>query len=602
MAIFPSWACDPSIGAFVAAYVFVHEWAPTGYGVFDEYGSLEDNTYPITYYHKRRSPSKPENIIATTSIIIIITIARVPAKTFSGMLELHGTGPTAQNLAHSTPPKYENMDRHSITAAEPLKLSPAAPLTGVPDPPPAPPAVLPGFAVHDSWSAIQNSLYVILHHGPYQGGPYVDHWCSPPDYLAALSAAQWKNRSIPLQEDASFSKCTMYDPPFMEGKRNGSTVVSCDRWDYDIVDRRDSIVSRFNLVCDRQYLYGLSFVAAILANAVFSPLAGFVSDRFGRKPVIIVCSFTWLIAAIGNSVAETYAMFVTTRVLAYTACNSTFTLIFILLYEVTGNASRWLFTILDTAVAGTFGPPFVHVMSGLEPRWELSQGVLLVPTVLTVLWCCLLSESPAWLLVRWDLQRAQAGALEAALVNGVSLPKAKATFLAIANQMQKIALSQTSTTGSSLAQERTFKLNTTQRKAAAAFFTRFTLNAIYFGMVATEELSGMSWQLVDVFATTAYYGAICVAVNKYGPKNAALIALGVVFMLAASKTLAIVLGSQECAVHPAGRYEDCRVCGGERCSVLYGRNLPYGWAQRRHQHGSLLWLLRNTVRHFCEDA
>ncbi|XP_077553246.1 solute carrier family 22 member 7-like [Haemaphysalis longicornis] len=460
------------------------------------------------------------------------------------------------------------MDRSPNTAAEPLKPSPAAPLPGVPGPPSAPPAVLPGFAVQDSWSAIQDSLYVILHHGPYQRrvltcgvlssfgvllyamsylllGREVDHWCSPPDYLAALSAAQWKNRSIPLQEDASFSKCTMYGPPFMEGKRNGSTVVSCDQWDYDIVDRRDSIVSRFNLVCDRQYLYGLSFVAAILANAVLSPVAGFVSDRFGRKPVIIVCSFTWLIAAIGNSVAETYAMFVTTRVLAYTACNSTFTLIFILLYEVTGNARRWLFTILDTAVAGTFGPPFVHVMSGLEPRWELSQGVLLVPSVLTVLWCCLLSESPAWLLVTWDLERAQAGALEAALVNGVSLPKAKATFLAIANQMQKIALGQTSTTGSSLALERTFKLNTTRRKAAAAFFTRFTLNAIYFGMVATEEVSGMSWQLVDVFVTTAFYGAICLAVNKYGPKNAALIALGVVFMLAASKTLAIVLASQD---------------------------------------------------------
>ncbi|XP_077553236.1 solute carrier family 22 member 13-like [Haemaphysalis longicornis] len=238
-------------------------------------------------------------------------------------------------------------------------------------------------------------------------------------------------------------------------------------------------------------------------------------------------------------------MFITTRVLAYTACNSTFTLIFILLYEVTGNARRWLFTILDTAVAGTFGPPFVHVMSGMEPRWELSQGVLLVPTVLTVLWCCLLSESPAWLLATWDLERAQAGALEAALVNGVSLPKAKATFLAIVNQMQKIALSQTSTTGSSLALERNFKLHATRRKAAAAFFTRFTLNAIYFGMVATEAVSGMSWQLVDVFVTTAYYGAICVAVNKYGTKNAALIALGVVFMLAASKTLTIVFRSQD---------------------------------------------------------
>ncbi|KAH9371819.1 hypothetical protein HPB48_018440 [Haemaphysalis longicornis] len=184
------------------------------------------------------SPGKPENIIATTSIIIIITIARVPAKTFSGMLELHGTGPTADNLARSTPTEYENMDRSPNTAAEQLKLSPAAPLPGVPDPPSAPPAVLSGFAVQDSWSAIQDSLYVILHHGPYQRrvltcgvlssfgvllyamsysllGRKVDHWCSPPDYLAALSAAQWKNRSIPVQENASFSKCTMYGPPLM---------------------------------------------------------------------------------------------------------------------------------------------------------------------------------------------------------------------------------------------------------------------------------------------------------------------------------------------------------------------------------------------------
>ncbi|XP_077531184.1 solute carrier family 22 member 16-like [Haemaphysalis longicornis] len=330
-----------------------------------------------------------------------------------------------------------------------------------------------------------------------------------------------------------------------EGKPNGSTVVSCDRWDYDIANRRDSIVSMFNLVCDRQYLYGLSFVAADVATTVLSPLAGFLSDRSGRKPVIMVCAFTWLITAIGNSVAETYAMFVTTRMLAYAASNATFTLIFILLYEVTGNARRWLFTILATAVAGTFGPPFVHVMSGMEPRWELSQGILLVPTALTVLWCCLLSESPAWLLATWDLERAQAGALEAALVNGVSLPKAKATFLAIVNQMQKITPTQTSTTGSSFAQERIFQLKTTRRKAAAAFFTRFTLNAMYFGMVATEEVSGMSWQLVDVFVTTAYYAAVCLAVKKYGPKNAALIALGVVFMLTASKILTIVFRSED---------------------------------------------------------
>ncbi|KAH9379698.1 hypothetical protein HPB48_021219 [Haemaphysalis longicornis] len=74
-------------------------------------------------------------------------------------------------------------------------------------------------------------------------------------------------------------------------------------------------------------------------------------------------------------------------------------------------------------------------MSGMEPRWELSQGILLVPTALTVPLVLSSQRIPAWLLATWDLERAQAGALEAALVNGVSLPKAKATFLAIVNQM-----------------------------------------------------------------------------------------------------------------------------------------------------------------------
>ncbi|XP_077546581.1 calcium-activated chloride channel regulator 4-like [Haemaphysalis longicornis] len=34
------------------AYVFVHEWAHFRYGVFDEHGYLNDDTYPITYCHQ----------------------------------------------------------------------------------------------------------------------------------------------------------------------------------------------------------------------------------------------------------------------------------------------------------------------------------------------------------------------------------------------------------------------------------------------------------------------------------------------------------------------------------------------------------------------
>ncbi|KAK8763692.1 hypothetical protein V5799_033695, partial [Amblyomma americanum] len=36
------------------AYVFVHEWAHFRYGVFDEYGSLNDSRYPLTYCHREK--------------------------------------------------------------------------------------------------------------------------------------------------------------------------------------------------------------------------------------------------------------------------------------------------------------------------------------------------------------------------------------------------------------------------------------------------------------------------------------------------------------------------------------------------------------------
>ncbi|XP_077497496.1 uncharacterized protein LOC144108090 [Amblyomma americanum] len=37
-----------------AAYVFVHEWAHFRYGVFDEYGSLNDSRHPFTYCRKEK--------------------------------------------------------------------------------------------------------------------------------------------------------------------------------------------------------------------------------------------------------------------------------------------------------------------------------------------------------------------------------------------------------------------------------------------------------------------------------------------------------------------------------------------------------------------
>ncbi|KAH7945533.1 hypothetical protein HPB49_012105 [Dermacentor silvarum] len=100
---------------------------------------------------------------------------------------------------------------------------------------PAPETLMTCFVGHDNCADVQESIHIMLGHGPYQRRVLlcsimsvivavlqalsdrltsrpVDHWCRPPDDLSGLSADAWKNMSIPVEADGSFSKCTMYDP------------------------------------------------------------------------------------------------------------------------------------------------------------------------------------------------------------------------------------------------------------------------------------------------------------------------------------------------------------------------------------------------------
>ncbi|KAH7959623.1 hypothetical protein HPB49_012545 [Dermacentor silvarum] len=107
------------------------------------------------------------------------------------------------------------------------------------------------------------------------------------------------------------------------------TAVPCHQWDYDIANKGDSIVSRFNLVCDREFLYDLSMVVPVIASALVAPVLGLASDQVGRKPVMLACAFGQILAAIATSFAQTYPFFVFTRALTFVATDVTFLTTFI---------------------------------------------------------------------------------------------------------------------------------------------------------------------------------------------------------------------------------------------------------------------------------
>ncbi|KAK8770770.1 hypothetical protein V5799_012765 [Amblyomma americanum] len=340
-------------------------------------------------------------------------------------------------------------------------------------------SLLDGFVTQYSLAGIQESVYIVLGHSAHQRrfltcgilcvaapllqfkayqliGRPVDHWCRPPKGLAHLSAEAWKNLSIPVEADGSFSQCTMYDTSelnryfntialvililkkcyvsnatFLSVSRGpqdslleNRTAVPCHKWDYDIADKRNSIVSLFDLVCERRRLYDLSSLAYVVGYTFLAPVAGFVSDRVGKRSVLLACAFVLLLSSVGSSAAAMYASLVVTRIVAVSTGSATYILTFILLHEVTGNAWRSLFTLLHTALAATVVPPLLHAVSLLEPRWLLAQGLLLVPMAMCVTWCCLQEESPAWLLTTGNMRDAAVAILTAAQLNGLRLAEA----------------------------------------------------------------------------------------------------------------------------------------------------------------------------------
>ncbi|XP_077508579.1 carcinine transporter-like [Amblyomma americanum] len=130
-------------------------------------------------------------------------------------------------------------------------------------------------------------------------------------------------------------------------------------------------------------------------------------------------------------------------------------------------------------------------------------------------WCCLQEESPAWLLTTGNMRDAEVAILTAAQLNGVDMKKAKSTLTVIMTQLGKLDRSQSSTTTVS-AVEGIIETVKMRRRAVSVFIARFTLSAVYFGVLVRDRATALRWHVAHVFLSTAYYAATYWAMTKWG--------------------------------------------------------------------------------------
>jgi OCT family organic cation transporter-like MFS transporter 4/5 len=251
--------------------------------------------------------------------------------------------------------------------------------------------------------------------------PEVEYWCSPPGLGLGLGErVNWTGLGI-FSEDAenTVDHCKVLDvdyfnisetqllTPILEEESQRGTRP-CKRWDYDRSTWPETVVSQFDLVCNKEYWRSLSQSLYMFGIMVGSFVSGILSDKFGRKKITLVAAIGQLIFGIAVAFSPSILVFTLLRWCLAVCSISLFTCGYVYCMEIIGG--RWgTYVGIGLEIPWSFAYMLLPVMSWTFPTWTHFQLSISIPIILIII---LLSipgmapESPKWLLTQGRVEEA----------------------------------------------------------------------------------------------------------------------------------------------------------------------------------------------------
>jgi MFS transporter, SP family, arabinose:H+ symporter len=151
-------------------------------------------------------------------------------------------------------------------------------------------------------------------------------------------------------------------------------------------------------------LHGIAMASALYGTVVGSLLGGWPADRFGRKATLLWIGVLYFIGAVGSGLATNVSMFIVARVIGGLGIGISTVVAPMYISEIAPPKHRGrlagmfqfniVFGILVAFVSNA-------LLAGIgENAWRWMLGVAAFPSLLYVLFCFGLPESPRWLLSR----------------------------------------------------------------------------------------------------------------------------------------------------------------------------------------------------------
>ncbi|XP_035218747.1 organic cation transporter protein-like isoform X2 [Stegodyphus dumicola] len=258
----------------------------------------------------------------------------------------------------------------------------------------------------------------------------MDFWCVEPNSTDSSSLHVLLNSTDQilrrLNNDTSKDECmiTVYSEQnvTMVSFVNISQpeIVPCTKWHYDTSYTSQTLVSEFDLVCDREWLVSLAksiYMIGFLISVIFF---GQLSDWIGRLPTIAISYVVSCISLLLSLLSTSYLMFVILRFFQAFGRTGLTTIGFVLLMEIVGPHHR---TEAGIAIqlGWTVGFITLALVGYLFRHWFWFQVAMSVPLLPLMFAYKFIPESPRWLLIQGKVKQLEKILIEGAKLNGQEL-------------------------------------------------------------------------------------------------------------------------------------------------------------------------------------
>uniref|UniRef100_A0A3P9NBN1 Solute carrier family 22 member 7b, tandem duplicate 2 n=1 Tax=Poecilia reticulata TaxID=8081 RepID=A0A3P9NBN1_POERE len=250
------------------------------------------------------------------------------------------------------------------------------------------------------------------------------HHCdtSSLDDFLNLSQAERITVSIPVETDGSPSSCRMFAKPQYQLLLNSSdatdasTVPCQDGWVYDNTTFKSTITSEWDLVCDRR---GKNKATATIffVGVMFGAIAfGSLSDRFGRRIMLLVSYVSGMLFAVASVFSTTYVMFAVLRFFTGFCITGIVIVSSALCVEWVDIEHRKLVGVIDS-LSWTFGNTGFAAIAYFVTDWRWLILSVTSPLILAIITWRWMPDSARWLIANGKLDQAETYLKKCAKIN-----------------------------------------------------------------------------------------------------------------------------------------------------------------------------------------